>query len=191
MSTKNRGKTASVSGGVEKRGRGRGRPFPPGNNANPRGRPRRDDVVDAFFVEVIKAGDATPIERRQVVLQRLYISAMDTRRKDHVRLLELSLAYAFGRPRERVEMSGPGGGPIESADASPPRRRQTTGELRKALDALDTKRDARMSDERVAQQVEHYQRLLAERQARGTSPPPAPAEQGARAPGSQDPEDGE
>lgn len=117
--------------------------FAPGNKAAVgKGRPKRDAVIDAFFEEVVagKLTDGTPfqVERRRAILERLYTSAMDTRRKDHPRLLELATAYYFGKPRERLEMSGPNGKPIESADATPVRRK-TTGELRKRFDALMTK----------------------------------------------------
>lgn len=172
-----------------------GRPFAAGNRAAVgKGRPRHDAILDEFFEEVVKGqtreGQPFAVERRRAILERLYTSAMDTRRKDHGRLLEVVCAYYFGKPRERLEMSGPDGGPIESEDATRPPRRRTTGELRKDLDAIYARRDARMSDGQVAQQVEHYQRLLAERQARGTSPP-APAEQDATAPGSPGREDSE
>lgn len=117
--------------------------FAKGNKAAVgKGRPKRDAVIDAFFEEVVggKLADGTSfqVERRRAILERLYTSAMDTRRKDHTRLLELATAYYFGKPRERLEMSGPNGKPIESADATPVRRK-TTGELRKRFDALMTK----------------------------------------------------
>jgi hypothetical protein len=125
-----------------------GKKFSAGNTAAVgKGRPRRDAMLDAFFEEVVrgttKAGEPFEIERRRALLERLYTSAMDTNRKDQGRLLEVVCAYYFGKPRERLEMSGPGGGPIASADVTPvPRRRPTTGELRKELDGIMAERDA-------------------------------------------------
>jgi hypothetical protein len=120
--------------------------FTKGNRAAVgKGRPKRDEIIDLFFEEVVggKLADGTPfqVERRRALLERLYTSAMDTRRKDHTRLMELATAYYFGKPRERLEMSGPGGGPITSADVTAPRRK-TTGESRKRLEALWAKREA-------------------------------------------------
>ena len=110
------------------------------------GRPKRDAVLDAFFEAVVrgttKDGQVVEVQRRVALLERLYTSAMDVRRKDHVRLLEICAAYYFGKPKERLEMSGPDGGPITSADATPARRRPTTGELRRELAAILEKREA-------------------------------------------------
>ena len=101
-------------------------------------------MLDAFFEEVVsgqtKDGQAFAVERRRALLERLYTSAMDTRRKDHGRLLEVVCAYYFGKPRERIELGGPGGGAIRTE--ATPGRRPTTGELRKELDALLAKRTA-------------------------------------------------
>ena len=124
-----------------------------GQSGNPGGRKKRDAILDEFFEEVVrgqtKDGQPFAVERRRALLERLYTSAMDTRRKDHGRLLEVVCAYYFGKPRERLEMSGPGGGPIESADATP-RRRPTTGELRKELEAILAKRAAFMAAKAAA-----------------------------------------
>jgi hypothetical protein len=122
-------------------GGGRGRRFEKGNQAGKgHGRPKRDAAIDEFFDVVVKGElkDGTPfaVERRVALLERIYTSAMNVQRKDHTRLLEIAAAYCFGKPRERLEMSGPEGGPIASADATPARRRPTTGELRKRFDLL-------------------------------------------------------
>jgi hypothetical protein len=120
--------------------------FERGNRASiGKGRPKRDALIDLFFEQVVhgttKEGQPFEVERRRALLERLYSSAMDTRRKDHTRLMEIVMAYCFGKPRERVEMSGPDGKPIESADVTPVRRR-TTGESRKRLAELLAKHQA-------------------------------------------------
>lgn len=137
-------------------GGGRGRRFEKGNQAavgNKGGRPKRDAFLDQFFEEVVRGktadGKEFSIERRRALLERLYTSAMDTRRKDHGRLLEVVCAYYFGKPRERLEMSGPGGKPIATQDSSPGRR-PTTGELRKRLDELMAKRAAHLTAQAAA-----------------------------------------
>ncbi len=127
-------------------GGGRGRRFEKGNRASVgKGRPKRDEIIDLFFEGVVrgetKDGKPFEVERRVALLERLYASAMNIQRKDHTRLMEIATAYAFGKPRERLEMSGPGGKPIESSDATPSRRKPTTGELRKRMQAILDKRD--------------------------------------------------
>jgi hypothetical protein len=107
-----------------------------GQSGNPAGRKKRDALIDEFFDGVINAKD--PRERRWVLLERLFASALAVNRKDHAKLLEMCVHLYYGKPRERIEMSGPGGKPIESADATP-RRRPTTGEMRKRLEVLKAK----------------------------------------------------
>lgn len=109
-----------------------------GQSGNPAGRKKRDALIDEFFEGVINAKAGEPVERRWVILERLFTSALNPSSKHHAKLLELCAAYAFGKPRERIEMSGPDGKPIENADATP-RRRPTTGEMRKRLEALKAK----------------------------------------------------
>lgn len=124
--------------------------FKPGQSGNPKGRRKRDALIDEFYEGVFHTTDG-PLERREALLKRLFTSAMDAKRKDHAHLIGLAVAYYFGKPPERVEMSGPGGAPIATEDATPGRRRPTTGELRKRLEALMAKREAHLAAKRKAQ----------------------------------------
>lgn len=145
--------------------------FRQGNRAAAgKGRPRRAAIVDDFMAECIDPNSTSPVERRRVLLERLFTSALNPSRRDHAKLLELCLAYAYGRPRERLEMSGPGGGPIQSADTTPRPHRPTTGEMRKRLVELKAKLDDRLSPDQLAERINHYQRLQAERAAAPATP---------------------
>jgi hypothetical protein len=111
-----------------------------GQSGNPKGPPKRDAIIDEFFAGAFNA--RTPQARRLLLLERLFTSALNSNRKDHAKLLELCLHYAFGKPKEQVELSGPGGKPIATSDETPARRRPTSGELRKRLDELKAKWEA-------------------------------------------------
>jgi hypothetical protein len=107
-----------------------------GQSGNPAGRKKRDALIDEFLESVVGAKDSR--ERRLALLERMFTSAMNPSRKDHAKLLEMWVHLYWGKPRERIEMSGPGGKPIESADVTP-RRRPTTGEMRKRIEILKAK----------------------------------------------------
>lgn len=120
-----------------------------GQSGNPAGRKKRDALIDEFFEGALNPNE--PRERRWVLLERLFTSALNPSRRDHAKLLELNVHMYFGKPRERVELSGPGGKPIESADATP-RRRPTTGEMRKRLEVLKAKMNAHAAKKAAGEQ---------------------------------------
>ena len=132
----------SENGDAPKRTRRRPGTFGPGNTAaKGKGRPRRDAFLDQFMEAEVPGGEGqSPIERRHAYLMRLYTSAMDPRRKDHAKLMEMLGTMYWGKARERLELSGPAGGAIKTEDSTP--RRATTGEMRKRLDELLAKRAA-------------------------------------------------
>src|SRR3954470_6924964 len=101
--------------------------FRPGSSGNPSGRPPISATIHGFMEEVVSARSKAPLSRRLSLLEALFAVAMNPRAREQFRALELLLAYDFGRPRERVEMSGPAGGAIETA-GSP--RRVTPGARR-------------------------------------------------------------
>lgn len=129
-----------------KEARGTDGRFKKGVSGNKKGRPPLSASIHAFMEEVVvvKDGDAdVKVARRDAVLAALYKTALTSTARDQMKAAELLLAYDFGRPRERVEMSGPRGGPIETDNKTTvEERRATTGELRKRLDELDAKRAA-------------------------------------------------
>lgn len=120
-----------------------------GQSGNPAGRKKRDALIDEFFEGVIS--EKAPVERRWALLERMFTSAMNPNRKDHAKMVEICANYYFGKPRERIEMSGPGGKPMQTEDATP-RRRPTTGEMRKRLEVLKAKMIAHAAKKAAADQ---------------------------------------
>jgi hypothetical protein len=149
--------------------RGPGRPFPKGVSGNPKGRPPASAVIHAFLDTVVRVGGKSRgganAPRREQILTALFKTATSGTARDQIKAAELLLAYDFGRPRERVEMSGPRGGPIETADTTRPKK-MTTGEMRKELEAIEARRKERMAKTGT--------RPAADVPAEGTSDGPAP-----------------
>ena len=73
-----------------------------GQSGNPKGRP----PVDRDFVAWCK--DVS----EHTGQQRLIDQVNDPTSPHHMRALELLLAYAHGRPPQRTELTGEGGGPL-------------------------------------------------------------------------------
>lgn len=82
-------------------------PFVKGQSGNPGGKPKpARQELDGLLTR------GWPIKRRMAAIERLdkmVDSEDDTTALDAIKLL---LAYAYGRPTERKEISGPDSGPI-------------------------------------------------------------------------------
>lgn len=120
--------------------------FQPGVSGNPGGRSR--SVIPQFMAVVVKRKAAEgrgefEATRREHLLQGMFALAMNKRDPLRMKAMELLLAYDLGKPRERLEMSGPMGGPIETVITGP--RPQTSGELRKEMAALEEIRRKRLA----------------------------------------------
>jgi hypothetical protein len=83
--------------------------FKPGQSGNPKGRPKKIPAIDELLAEVLgeeKDGKTAA----QVILMALRAKAT----KGDVRAAEVLLERAYGKVKERHELSGPDGGPIET-----------------------------------------------------------------------------
>lgn len=127
---------ASSEQGKNKKRQGR---WKKGESGNPGGRPKRDNAITEFLSDKVGESDVT---RRKALLMSLIRIASDQKHRDQLRAIELLLAYDQGRPTEKVEMSGPDGGPIEHAGDLDS---MTTGELRRELAELEAARAARLT----------------------------------------------
>lgn len=58
--------------------------------------------------------------------------------RERIEALKILLAYGFGLPGAHIELSGPGGGPVETREV--PLETLTTGELRARLAELEGRR---------------------------------------------------
>jgi len=110
-----------------KRGRGRGRPFQPGQSGNPGGRPKLLAEVKALAAEhtkdAIKA--LSEIAKNPKALAVARVSAANA-----------LLDRAWGKPTQAVEMSGPDGGPVPVAAAVAPLGPEQAAELLHVLHEL-------------------------------------------------------
>jgi hypothetical protein len=87
-----------------------GRPFPKGTSGNPTGRPKGMAALSQRIRRETKEGKVIV----DVLLDRMLHGRGDRSRIEAAALL---LAYAYGKPTQPLEHSGPDGGPIELSDA--------------------------------------------------------------------------
>lgn len=106
------GPLAESSAGPAKRRRGPGRPFKPGQSGNPGGRPSTA-FIHAIMDEAV--GKDKSMTRRRALVLSMFNMSMSTGHRNQFDAGQLLMAYGFGRPVEVRELSGPGGGPIETA----------------------------------------------------------------------------
>jgi hypothetical protein len=69
---------------------------------------RKPKLLKAFLEELLD--EAWPRNKRLMVIKRLHDAVIDDGDIDAAKTL---LAYAYGRPKSQVELSGPEGGPME------------------------------------------------------------------------------
>lgn len=122
----------------------RGRPFQPGQTGNPGGRPRglavlRESIqargahlVDELFAIV----DELPRQVPQDEGPAFYVGPTH---RDRIMAIDKLLAYGYDKPIQAVEVSGPGGGPLATADVT----RMTTEQRRARLEELTKAAQAR------------------------------------------------
>jgi hypothetical protein len=90
MTTGNKGKTENL------------KPFQPGQSGNPSGRPK---VAQEFREKCREFMSADGWEKLKAL-------ATDRRCKDHMKALELIAGYAYGKPKQGVELTGEEGNDI-------------------------------------------------------------------------------
>ena len=109
------------------------RPIAPGEVRNPAGKNGVTKVAELRAYLDERAEPTSRRTRRENLLASIYATALDRRRHDHIPAARLLLAYDLGKPREELEVSGPGGGPLISSNSWDSK---TTAELRDELAQL-------------------------------------------------------
>ena len=79
-----------------------GKGFQPGKSGNPTGRPKVSTVFRNNCREFMS----------EEGWKKLKTIAVSTKRKDQIKALELIAAYAYGKPKQGVELTGEDGGEI-------------------------------------------------------------------------------
>lgn len=97
-----------------------------GQSGNPRGRPRKNAEVERLCQEALTNPDGSNFAVQQ--LRRIALEAELDR--DRIKAIELLTAYAYGKPRQRTEVSGPDGGPIQLVDPNDYTDEQLAGMLK-------------------------------------------------------------
>ena len=77
-------------------------PWKPGQSGNPSGRPKVAQEFRARCREFMEADG----------WEKLAVLATDRRSKDHMKALELICGYAYGKPKQGLELTGDEGGDI-------------------------------------------------------------------------------
>jgi hypothetical protein len=96
----------------------RGRPFITGQSGNPGGRPKRPGTIEAR--RIVADAKTAARELTQEAIDTLAAVMNDPKAPPAARVSAATaiLDRGHGKPTQAVEMSGPNGGPIESADVS-------------------------------------------------------------------------
>lgn len=84
-------------------------PFKKGQSGNPSGRPKKTRDIEAMVRAKLEAGE------KNAAIEGLWAEATnpDNKGSERNKAWELLMAYAYGKPRQRVEHSGPEGGSIK------------------------------------------------------------------------------
>jgi len=78
------------------------KPWKPGQSGNPGGRPKRDiaaEIARAIF------------ERDPEAIERAFAAAL---KKGDAKVFRVLADRAYGKPRQQIEQTGEGGGPLQS-----------------------------------------------------------------------------
>lgn len=124
--------------------------FKPGISPNPAGRPKTlaelrkriqqegPGLVDELIAIVFERPDWVPDDQG-----RMHMTGPS--HAERIAAAKVLLAYGYGNPQNKVEVTGPGGGPVQHVGAMAVLHRMdrlTTGNMRRQLDALEERRRA-------------------------------------------------
>jgi len=76
-----------------------GKPFPKGKSGNPGGKPKKYREIEQLAQLVLEKG-----KENLAIKGLLDIAQKAKQDRDRLRALELLMAYAYGKPRQRVEL---------------------------------------------------------------------------------------
>ncbi len=81
----------------------------PGGTANPGGRPKAGVAFREEAQKAVRVGEAEGL-----LIIRAWVKEVQTGGEDWAKASELLAAYAFGKPPQGLELSGPDGAPIST-----------------------------------------------------------------------------
>lgn len=85
------------------------RPFQKGQSGNPKGRPRKLPELDTLLADVL-GEEKDGMSAAEAILKKLRQEAA----KGNLRAAEILLNRAYGMPKQRTEVTGAEGGPVET-----------------------------------------------------------------------------
>ena len=109
---------------------GPGRKFEKGKSPNPGGKTKKRRDIEAIAQRICEG----PTEDNHLALSELAAMAIDVENepKDRRACWELLLAYGYGKPTQRTELSGPDGGPLDlrhAVEAMTPEQKIEAGKI--------------------------------------------------------------
>ena len=84
------------------------KPFEKGQSGNPNGRPKLPDLKAAM--RDILGDEKEGVTALEAILRKLRAMAA----QGNMKAIELLLAYGYGKPKQQIEHTGEGGGPIQT-----------------------------------------------------------------------------
>lgn len=87
-----------------------GRPFAKGQSGNPSGRSKKRQEIEALAQSICEAVDKDT--KRTLIDELGQMARTEEKAADKHRAIELLMGYAYGKPRQRTEVTGGDGGGI-------------------------------------------------------------------------------